>query len=464
MGSLLLSTLACSAVYCIISHGGLRNHRSIEALHNRIRELETRYGSSPSSSHHASPPKANHSMDVTESRPLFSPGQDHSHVPLSRPLSVDHILAPPWQPAQNGSGDYGSQSRPGVITSNGHRLTRSLTVTSQPGPSPTALSGGTATVSESPDVDDVRSASRRASDGQGHSDNRSPADLVGAASTANDPGVGGHLFGSSTAASFAKQVVEATSWRTGNSDDHSSPQSAKPTLAAAFNGVTRKSRKSSPLSMLCEERPGLRLEDFVLPPRHIADHLISRYWAMCATLYPFLHRTTFSLAYSKLWATDGENIEPVVSPGAGLGNATDGDSDTSIFFCALNAIFAIGCQFSDIPVNQRSAVSNMFFQRSKQLLRLDVLDNGSISLVQTLLLVAQYLQCTPYPTRCWNAIGIACRVAQGLGLHLENSKRQLPSLELEVRRRTWYGCVTLDMYVPPTSFFFTPPKALQPGQ
>ncbi|KAH0550931.1 hypothetical protein GP486_007703, partial [Trichoglossum hirsutum] len=332
---------------------------SIEALHNRIRELETRYGSSPSSGRHAPPPNASHSADVTELRSLFSPGQEHPRVPPGRTLSVDHIITPQWQqPAQNGSGDYGSHSRPGVATtSNGHRPTRSLTMISQPGPSPTGLNGGAATISENPGVNHVRSASRRASDDQGHRDDRSPTttDLMGAASsTANesDPGaVGGrHLFGGSTAASFAKHVVETTSWRARDSDDHNSPRSTtKPTLAAAFNGVSSKTKKQSALSMLCEERPGLRLEDFVLPPRRIADHLVSRYWAVCATIYPFLHKTTFSLAYSKLWATDDENIELVVPPGAGLGNATDGDSDTSVFFCALNAIFAIGCQFSDIP-------------------------------------------------------------------------------------------------------------------
>ncbi|KAH0545362.1 hypothetical protein FGG08_000503 [Glutinoglossum americanum] len=423
---------------------------SIEALHNRIRELETRYridGSSPGSNNHV--PPTSHVVDMTESPPRFSPGQDHSHTLLNRPLSVDHILAPPWQPTQNGPGDYGPQARPGGATSNGHGPTRSLTTTSQPIPLP-MLQNGVNTAPENLDMGEVRPASLQALDDQDRVDNQSPTGPLGALSlvNGNDPGGGGHLFDGQPTAPFTKQLVEAISWKTENSDDPISSQSAQRPPTVAFDDMGDKSRKPNPLALLCEESPSLKLEDFVLPPRHVADHLISRYWTTCATLYPFLHEPTFSLAYRKLWASDRENIKLVPSPGAGLGNSIDGDPDMSIFFCALNAIFAIGCEFSDIPIDKRSATSNMFFQRSKHLLRLDVLDNGSISLVQTLLLVAQYLQCTSYPTRCWNSIGIACRVAQGLGLHLEDNKKQLPSLELEVRRRTWYGCVTLDMYNP----------------
>ncbi|KAI9776645.1 MAG: hypothetical protein M1839_009451 [Geoglossum umbratile] len=423
---------------------------SIEALHNRIRELETRYridGSSPASSHHVPPSSASHAVDMAESPTLPPPGQDHSRAHSSRTISVDHILATPWQPMQNGSGEYGPQPRPGGATTNGHRPARSLTLTSQSGP-PQSQNGGNLTVPESPDVDDGRPASRRASDGQDHG-HKSPTHAIGTVPTANgkDPVVDRHVFSSSLTASLMKQVGSATYSGAGHPDGHTYLQPAHLAPTTASSGLAVKPVRPNPIAMLCEERPSLKLEDYALPPRPFADHLISQYWTMCATLYPFLHKPTFYLAYEMLWASDRENIELVVSPGAGLGNATDGGPDTSIFYCALNTMFAIGCQFSDIPIKDRSRVANTFFQRSKQLLHLDILSSGSISLVQTLLLVTQYLQCTPYPTRCWNSVGIASRVAQGLGLHLEKSAKRLPSLELEVRRRTWYGCETLEMVV-----------------
>jgi Fungal specific transcription factor domain len=383
---------------------------------------------------------------MAESSALLPPNQDNLRPHPNRTFSVDHILAPPWQPMQNGSGDYGPQSHPGGVTTNGHRPTRSLTVTSQSGPSPKPQNGGNSMVSDSPDMDSGRSASRRASDDQDRGDRKSPIDVMGAGSTTsgNDPVVDGHYFSGSLAASFMKRLSVATCSGAEDPGGHTHLQSSHLAPRTASDGSAGRPNRSNPIAMLCEERPSLKLEDFTLPPRPLADHLMSQYWTMCATLYPFLHKPTFCLAYEMLWASDRENSELVTSPGAGLGNATDGGPDTSIFYCALNVMFAIGCQFSDIPIKDRSCAANAFFQRSKQLLRLDILDNGSISLVQTLLLITQYLQCTPYPTRSWNSIGIATRIAQGLGLHRENTKR-LPSLDLEVRRRTWYGCATLEM-------------------
>jgi hypothetical protein len=59
--------------------------------------------------------------------------------------------------------------------------------------------------------------------------------------------------------------------------------------------------------------------------------------------------------------------------------------------------------------------------------------------------MALLLHSTPFPSRCWNAVGMACRLAQGLGLHTESSRTSRPPLETEIRRRTWHGCVILDM-------------------
>lgn len=85
--------------------------------------------------------------------------------------------------------------------------------------------------------------------------------------------------------------------------------------------------------------------------------------------------------------------------------------------------------------------------RSRQLLHFDVLDEGDLALVQALLLLAQYLQSTQSPSRCWNVVGMACRIAQGLGLYLNEGDEQYSALELQMRRRTWHGCILLDMFV-----------------
>jgi hypothetical protein len=45
--------------------------------------------------------------------------------------------------------------------------------------------------------------------------------------------------------------------------------------------------------------------------------------------------------------------------------------------------------------------------------------------------------------RCWNTLGLAIRVAQSIGLHVEDSLRQ-PLAEQETMRRTWYSMYVLD--------------------
>lgn len=74
---------------------------------------------------------------------------------------------------------------------------------------------------------------------------------------------------------------------------------------------------------------------------------------------------------------------------------------------------------------------------------------GVLAHVQAFLLVALYLQCTPYPRRCWNVVGMAHRMSVGLGLHLSQYIPELTLLEKEMRWRAWCACVQMDMYVHP---------------
>ncbi|OAA53254.1 Transcription factor [Cordyceps fumosorosea ARSEF 2679] len=126
-----------------------------------------------------------------------------------------------------------------------------------------------------------------------------------------------------------------------------------------------------------------------------------------------------------------------------------------VFHCALNAMFALACHFSDLPSAEREPASDMFFQKSKTFLGIALIEHNSLSVVQALLIVSLYLQSTAFPNRCWNSVGIACRLAQGVGLHIDDEDGKGGSLEAEVRRRTWYCCVILDMNVSMT--FGRPP-------
>ncbi|KAH8201566.1 hypothetical protein TruAng_004258 [Truncatella angustata] len=188
-------------------------------------------------------------------------------------------------------------------------------------------------------------------------------------------------------------------------------------------------------------------ESFSLPPRSLADHLLDRFWTKVFYLYPIFHRPAFEQAYQNIWKTEGEvNLTSEFS-GVGLGSSPDGEANTILFHCALNTIFAIGATFSDLSPAPKDTAAKSFLHKAKSFIGLDLLETNNIGVVQCLLLLAVFLQSTPFPTRTWNAVGVACRVAQGLGLHTEAPKGDRSQLEIEISRRTWHGCVILDMIV-----------------
>ncbi|KAJ5824499.1 hypothetical protein N7447_006839 [Penicillium robsamsonii] len=191
----------------------------------------------------------------------------------------------------------------------------------------------------------------------------------------------------------------------------------------------------------------LRFDDFSLPPRSLADHLLECYWDRVHCLFPFFHRPSFEQAYENLWGSDKASKPELPQLNIGLGGAFDCGPNSIVFHCALNSVFALGCHFSDIPPADREAAVYSFFLRAKRFVNLDLLDIGTIGVVQTLLIVSLLLQSTPYPIRCWNAIGLACRAGQGLGLHETTTHASNKPLETEIRRRTWHSCVIMDMVV-----------------
>lgn len=252
------------------------------------------------------------------------------------------------------------------------------------------------------------------------------------------------FYGSSSAASFMKEAcisvkphsrVVTCSQRT-TDGGRVLPFSAAAAAAASF-------ARSETLG----HAQFAQADKFVLPPRNLADHLLAQFWGKVYWLYPLFHKPSFMRAYENLWRPVSEQPPAeAVMPGLGLGSP-GADAGTIVFHSALNTIFALGCQFSDLSPKDKAAAIETFFNRGKAFVGLDFLDMHNVGVVQALLLMALLLQSTPFPSRCWNSVGVACRVAQGLGLHTETGRTSRPALEMEIRRRTWHGCVVLDMYV-----------------
>ncbi|KAH6869691.1 fungal-specific transcription factor domain-containing protein [Thelonectria olida] len=184
---------------------------------------------------------------------------------------------------------------------------------------------------------------------------------------------------------------------------------------------------------------------YALPPREVADQLVHSYFSNVHIFYPWTHSIAFQGHYESLWARIEQRASTTdQKPDIGLGGR---NCPRPVFFCALNAIFALGCEFSSFPSEEKEAASAVFYSRMKDLLHFQLLDHGSISHVQALLLAAHYLFCTQYPTHCYNIVGLACRMAIGLGLQSVGFSERHSKVETEIRRRVWYGCLQVEMTV-----------------
>ncbi|PVH72451.1 hypothetical protein DL98DRAFT_502360 [Cadophora sp. DSE1049] len=232
-----------------------------------------------------------------------------------------------------------------------------------------------------------------------------------------------------------QQVKEAIPG-TGPIENHDIQPLTKPPLS-----------KANETDAFNSERGAFQPSSLSLPHRDLADSLLENYWTKSHTLYPFVHKPLFMRAYEDLWKPSSQLLRELQDGDFGLGTAGVSDSRTLIFHCALNAIFALSCQLSEtaIPDRDRESISKEFFLRSKSLLHVDILDHGSVALVQTLLIIAQFLQSTSFPSRCWTSLGLACRIGQGLGLHVEDCNSRRDPQEVELRRRVWYGCTIMDI-------------------
>ncbi len=240
------------------------------------------------------------------------------------------------------------------------------------------------------------------------------------------------FYGSSSAASFMKEAFTSVKTR------------AQPHLGASGTSVpsfrVNFARSDPPMNAQFAQ-----VDKFALPPRNLADHLLSRFWDRVYWLYPLFDKPTFLRAYESLWRPAGEPAAESSLPGLGLGSSPGGDAGSIVFHSALNTIFALGAQFSDLDPKDKASAIETFFNRAKAFVGLDYIDMNNLGVVQGLLLMAVLLQSTPFPSRCWNSVGLACRIAQGLGLHTESGRTSRSPLEIDIRRRTWHGCVILDM-------------------
>ncbi|KAI7339235.1 hypothetical protein KC315_g1357 [Hortaea werneckii] len=155
------------------------------------------------------------------------------------------------------------------------------------------------------------------------------------------------------------------------------------------------------------------------PTAMVQDHFISTYFRCYNTSYPVLHEGTFR-----------ERC-----------NAKRAIPASSSWHMIYYMVLAIGEWLSGSCSDDQS----LYYEAARSRFRVETLESGNIYTVQACLLMGNYLQKRDRPNTGFNFIGIAHRMALGLGLHRESAKsNELHDLALNRRRAIFWILYTFD--------------------
>ncbi|PSS13285.1 hypothetical protein M430DRAFT_106168 [Amorphotheca resinae ATCC 22711] len=163
-----------------------------------------------------------------------------------------------------------------------------------------------------------------------------------------------------------------------------------------------------------------------LPPKPMADHLLSSYYASMHSLMPVLHWPTFEQEYNAVYKAGSLHGVPPVW--------------TSLLF----AVLAVGVLFSTEPNIQRPVRGKELIEISRSLIDLWN-DDFVIDHARTALLTSIFLNEVNLKSASWTWLATAVHISQDVGLHCETG--HWPVVEGEMRRRVWWGIYIWDRHL-----------------
>ncbi|KAK7192107.1 hypothetical protein PSPO01_01679 [Paraphaeosphaeria sporulosa] len=151
----------------------------------------------------------------------------------------------------------------------------------------------------------------------------------------------------------------------------------------------------------------------------VRESLIEAYFRAYSPSYPILHQQSFRTACEK---------RSSISP-------------NSTWHIVYFMVLAIGEWVSGFNKDSLS----MYYDAARSRLSMDIMEAGTMNTVQALLLLSNYLQKTDRPNTAYNFLGIAYRVALGLGLHREIRLDRAPeTCALQQRRLIFWTLYSFD--------------------
>lgn len=154
-------------------------------------------------------------------------------------------------------------------------------------------------------------------------------------------------------------------------------------------------------------------------PKIISDNLVDAFFLYYNSSYPIIHEQTYRAQYEGLIPRPRDDVWDLLH----------------------NAVQALG---SWCICNEKNSADLIYYHQARSKLNSNILETGSLPMVQALTLLSNYVQKRNKPNTGWNYLGLAIRMALGLGLYREFPSWKSSPLKLEMRRRVWWVLYIFD--------------------
>lgn len=150
------------------------------------------------------------------------------------------------------------------------------------------------------------------------------------------------------------------------------------------------------------------------------EPFVEAYFSLYHRSYPIVHEATFRAQFMEVIPRPNGKYWQVL-----------------LFVVAATGAFTASTQPTDVDLG--------LFKAAKERLSVDMLETGNLILVQALTLISNYMQKRNKPNSGYNYMGLARRIAMGIGLHKEFPTWDASLFTTEMRRRVWHCLYIFDV-------------------
>lgn len=174
-----------------------------------------------------------------------------------------------------------------------------------------------------------------------------------------------------------------------------------------------------PLTPEDDSHADYHLKSEFLASKLISDTMVDAFFQFYNSSYPLIHEPSYRAQYEGIIPRPREDLWELLH----------------------NAVLALGCWCIN---HENSSTDLIYYQQARSKLTSSILETGNLPLVQALTLLSNYVQKRNKPNTGWNYLGLAIRMALGLGLYREFPNWKSSPLKLEIRRRVWWVLYIFD--------------------